>query len=82
MRQDNFNTQTADMSLYFGAHDAAVPSHQETLGEVVMEILKSGMTVNRQTICAKLMSRQADVKKPDHEKHHNELIPKLIGRKS
>ena len=82
MRQDNFNTQTADMSLYFGAHDAAVPSHQETLGEVVMEILKSGMTVNRQSICAKLLSRLADVSEPDLETQHHELIAMLFGRES
>lgn len=82
MRQDSFNTQTADMSLYFSAQKTAVPSHQETLGQVVMEILKSGMTVNRQSICAKLLSRLAEVSHPDLEKHHHELIAMLFGRES
>ncbi|MBV4365166.1 regulatory protein YcgZ [Erwinia sp. BNK-24-b] len=78
MRQDSFNSQTAEMSLYFSAD--AVPSHQETLGQVVMEILKCGMTVNRQSICAKLLSRLADSQQADLEKHHHELIAMLFGR--
>ncbi|MEI2264102.1 regulatory protein YcgZ [Erwinia sp. CGal63] len=79
MRQDSINPHSAEMSLYFSAQEA-VPSHQETLGEVVMEILKAGMTVNRQSICAKLLSRLADARQPELEKHHHELIAMLFGR--
>ncbi|WP_380177535.1 regulatory protein YcgZ [Kalamiella sp. sgz302252] len=80
MRQDSINTPTADISLYFNTQDAAVPSHQETLGQVVMEVLKSGITVNRQSICARLLSRLAEIKQPELEKHHHELIALLFGR--
>lgn len=83
MRQNSFNPKTeSDVSLYFSVSDRAVPSHQETMGEVVMEILKSGMTVNRQSICARLLSRMSNDKHSHLEQHHHELIAMLFGRDS
>ncbi|WP_312830088.1 regulatory protein YcgZ, partial [Pantoea anthophila] len=46
--------QTADdIARYFNA--ASLPSQQETLGQVVVEILNAGQNVNRKSICTKLL---------------------------
>ena len=83
MRQNSLNPKAeSDVSLYFSVSDQVVPSHQETMGEVVMEILKSGMTVNRQSICARLLSRMSNASHSHLEKHHHELIAMLFGRES
>lgn len=81
MRQNSFNPKAgSDVSLCFSLSDRVVPSHQETMGEVVMEILRSGMTVNRQSICARLLSRLSDTRHSHLEKHHQQLIAMLFGR--
>lgn len=46
MRQHGQNPQNdADISRYFS--EASLPSQQETLGQVVVEILRAGGTLNR-----------------------------------
>lgn len=36
---------------------AALPTQQETLGQVVVEILSDGRNLNRKSLCTKLLSR-------------------------
>lgn len=53
MQQHNVRTDTASaISRYFAK--AHLPTQQETLGEIVTEILKDGRNLNRKSLCTKL----------------------------
>ena len=45
----------AAIAQYF--EKAALPTQQETLGQVVVEILSDGRNLNRKSLCTKLLSR-------------------------
>lgn len=52
MQQHNVRTDTASaISRYFAK--AHLPTQQETLGEIVTEILKDGRNLNRKSLCTK-----------------------------
>ncbi|RRZ93572.1 regulatory protein YcgZ [Erwinia sp. 198] len=79
MRQDGSNPKTAgDISRYFS--EAMMPSQQETLGQIVVEILRSGKNINRKAICSKLLRRLELASDAGQEKHYHELIGMLFGR--
>ncbi|KOC91923.1 regulatory protein YcgZ [Winslowiella iniecta] len=79
MRQDGFNTKPdQDIARYF--NEASLPSQQETLGQIVVEILRSGKHINRKTICAKLLVRLELCSCQQQERHYQELIGMLFGR--
>ncbi|WP_034914785.1 MULTISPECIES: regulatory protein YcgZ [Erwinia] len=81
MRQDEFKPKTEhEIARYFSMVDQAIPSHQDTLGQIVMEIIKSGKPVNRKAICSKLLMRLEHSSSAEMEKHHHELIGILFGR--
>ncbi len=55
MRQNGYMPDTANaISQYFSK--AELPTQQETLGEIVVEILSAGRHLNRKSICTKLLS--------------------------
>jgi len=68
----------ADIARYFNA--ASLPSQQETLGQVVVEILNAGQNVNRKSICTKLLRRRETASSPEEERHYHALISLLFGR--
>ncbi len=79
MRQHGQNPQNdADISRYFS--EASLPSQQETLGQVVVEILRSGGNLNRKAICSKLLRRLELASGAEQEKHYHDLIGLLFGR--
>ncbi|MGB9098839.1 regulatory protein YcgZ [Erwinia sp.] len=79
MRQDGSNPKAAnDISRYFS--EAALPSQQETLGQIVVEILRSGNLLNRKSICTRLLSRLEQATGQEQEQHYHELIGLLFGR--
>lgn len=79
MRQDGSNPKTEDdISRYFS--EAMMPSQQETLGQIVVEILRSGRNINRKAICSKLLRRLELASDAGEEKHYHELIGMLFGR--
>ncbi|MBV4366014.1 regulatory protein YcgZ [Erwinia sp. BNK-24-b] len=79
MRQDGSNPKTEDdISRYFSK--AMMPSQQETLGQIVVEILRSGRNINRKAICSKLLRRLELASDAEQEKHYHELIGMLFGR--
>lgn len=57
---------------------ATLPSQQETLGSVVMEILRSGRILNRKIICLRLLARMDTASSPDEEQHIQTLIGLLF----
>ncbi|WP_380184724.1 regulatory protein YcgZ [Kalamiella sp. sgz302252] len=79
MRQDGSNPKTEDdISRYFS--EAMMPSQQETLGQIVVEILRSGKNINRKAICSKLLRRLELASDAGQEKHYHDLIGMLFGR--
>ncbi|WP_194762112.1 regulatory protein YcgZ [Pantoea ananatis] len=65
-----------DVSSYFSL--ASLPSQQETLGAVVVEILRSGRKLNRKAICISLISRISNASCTDEEEHLQELMRLLF----
>lgn len=79
MRQDNSNPKIEnDISRYF--NEAILPSQQETLGQIVVEILRSGRNLNRKAICSRLLTRLELATGHEQERHYQELIGLLFGR--
>ncbi|THB84399.1 two-component-system connector protein YcgZ [Pantoea allii] len=68
----------SDIARYF--NQANSPSQQETLGSVVVEILRAGHSLSRKTICSKLLSRLELAATPEEESHLQELIAMLFRR--
>lgn len=57
---------------------AFLPSQQETLGSVAMEILRSGRTLNRKAICLRLLARIDSADSVEEEVHLQGLIGLLF----
>lgn len=68
----------SDIAAYFNR--ATQPSQQETLGSIVVEILRSGRNLNRKAICTKLLSRLELASTSEEEHHYHQLIALLFGR--
>lgn len=66
------------ISRYFAK--SSLPSQQETLGEIVTEILKDGRNLNRKSLCTKLLSRLERATGTEEEQHYNALIGLLFER--
>ncbi|ORM71877.1 regulatory protein YcgZ [Pantoea rwandensis] len=73
MRQDKNLASTLDaIARYF--NEASLPSQQETLGQIVVEILRSGRSLSRKTLCTKLICRLEQANSPEEELHLQQLI--------
>lgn len=79
MRQDGYSAiTTSDVARYFS--NASLPSQQETLGLVVVEILREGKNLNRKSLCTKLLRRLEVASSAEEERHYQELIRLLFAR--
>jgi hypothetical protein len=67
-----------DIARYFS--QANLPSQQETLGLIVVEILRAGHNLSRKTICSKLLRRLELAETSEQENHYQELIGLLFAR--
>ncbi|QHM71427.1 regulatory protein YcgZ [Mixta intestinalis] len=77
MRQDGYQASPAsDLARYFS--NAALPTQQETLGKIVVEILHAGKNLNRKAICTKLLRRLEVAGSAEEEQHYKELIRLLF----
>ncbi|EGT0637952.1 MULTISPECIES: regulatory protein YcgZ [Citrobacter] len=77
MQQHRVLTDSAHaISRYFAK--AHLPTQQETLGEIVTEILKDGRNLSRKSLCAKLLNRLEKASGEDEQKHYNALIGLLF----
>jgi len=73
MRQDKNLSSTLDaIARYF--NEASLPSQQETLGKIVVEILRSGRSLSRKSLCTKLICRLEQADSPEEELHLQQLI--------
>lgn len=67
-----------DIANYFSK--ASAPTQQETLGQIVVEILRAGKNLNRKAICTKLLRRLEVCSSPEEERHYQTLIGLLFER--
>lgn len=73
MRQNrNLSNASDAIARYF--KEASLPSQQETLGQLVVEILRSGKTLSRKTLCTKLLCRMEQARGSEEEIHYQQLI--------
>ncbi|WP_318356862.1 regulatory protein YcgZ [Enterobacter sp.] len=70
--------QTNAIAQYF--NKASLPSQQETLGRIVVEILSEGRSLNRKAICTKLLARLQQTADAEEEAHFHTLIGLLFNR--
>jgi len=59
---------------------ASLPSQQESLGQIVVEILKEGRNLNRKSLCSKLLHRLELSQCAEEERHYHQLIGLLLDR--
>ncbi|WP_052283262.1 regulatory protein YcgZ [Kluyvera genomosp. 1] len=74
-RQYNVDSASAICSYF---DKATLPTQQETLGQIVVEILTDGKNLNRKSLCTKLLKRLEHSADHEEEKHYNELIGLLF----
>ncbi|STM77424.1 regulatory protein YcgZ [Escherichia coli] len=78
MHQNSVTSDSAGaITRYFAK--ANLPTQQETLGEIVTEILKDGRNLSRKSLCAKLLCRLEQATGEEEQKHYNALIGLLFG---
>lgn len=73
-------SQTRQQRLRSISKKAALPTQQETLGQVVVEILSDGRNLNRKSLCTKLLSRLEKANGPEEEHHYHMLLGLLFER--
>ncbi|KHD99234.1 two-component-system connector protein YcgZ [Pantoea stewartii] len=79
----NISPKSAAMyavARYF--ESAALPSQQETLSQIVAEILRAGKNLNRTAVCTRLVRRIELAGSAEEEQHCRELLGLLFGRRS
>lgn len=65
-----------DVSSFFSL--ASLPSQQETLGVIVVEIFRKGRALSRKSICIMLIARLSEATSPQEEEHLQELLSLLF----
>lgn len=58
---------------------AVMPSQQETIGTIVVEVLRSGRTLSLKAICLRLVARLEKASSPEEEQHLQELVGLLFS---
>ncbi|KAF6660625.1 hypothetical protein HFD91_11460 [Enterobacteriaceae bacterium EKM102V] len=66
------NSLNKEVAAYFSR--AVMPSQQEVLGAIVVEVLRSGRKLSRKAICLRLMARLEKASSPEEEQHLQELV--------
>ena len=78
MRQNESNPQIADQIAHHFSQPT-LPTQQETLGRIVVEVLASGKNLNRKSLCTRLLARLEHAS-GEEERHYQQLIGLLFGR--
>ncbi|MDF7629926.1 regulatory protein YcgZ [Erwiniaceae bacterium L1_55_4] len=81
MRQNRHAPNSSEaIAQYFSK--ASLPSQQETLGQIVVEILREGRSLNRKSLCTKLLRRLEHSSDSEEEQLYHHLIGLLFERQS
>ena len=79
MRENGYTPNTANaITQYF--NKANQPSQQETLGQIVVELLREGKILNRKAICTRLLYRMEQATDQEEESRYQTLIGLLFER--
>ena len=79
MRQNGYTPNSSEaIAQYF--NKASLPSQQETLGQIVVEILREGKNLNRKSLCTQLLRRLEISSNAEEEHHYHQLIGLLFDR--
>ena len=79
MRQNGYTPNSSEaIAQYF--NKASLPSQQETLGQIVVEILREGKNLNRKSLRTKLLRRLEISSNAEEEHHYHQLIGLLFDR--
>jgi len=81
MRHDEYSKTQMSDTLYM-LNNVPALSHDETMGQILVEILRAGVSLNRRNLCTKLLSRIENAKNADEEKRYHELIRLVLERDS
>ena len=77
MRQNVISAGSAsEIVNYFNG--TAEFSQQETLGQIVLEILSEGKNINRKALCGALLARIEHATTEDEGQHYQKLIGLLL----
>ena len=79
MRQRGHESENAENHSHF-ISSPSLPSQQETMGKIVVEILRSGDPLNRKSLCARLLGHLEAASSQEQERHYHQLIELLFGR--
>ncbi|WP_336768971.1 regulatory protein YcgZ [Pantoea endophytica] len=74
MRRDTSLNPEAVNSTVASLITTSTPTQQETLGEIVGEILNAGKTLNRKSLCMSLLARADRASSAEEEQHYQKLI--------
>lgn len=55
-------------------------AYEETLGSIVIEMLRERQTISRQSLCVKLAARIDEATDPLFEAHYCELLALMLGK--
>lgn len=64
----------------FEMADMIIPTQQETLGQIVSDILRAGQMVSRKTICARLLTKLGETSCEKMERHYHGVLALVLGR--
>lgn len=76
----NINMSDSANAIAQHFNKASLPTQQETLGQLVVEILTDGKSLNRKSLCTKLLSRLEKANSEAEEHHYHTLIGLLFDR--
>jgi len=60
--------------------ESSLPTQQETLGQIVVELLREGKILNRKAICTRLLYRMEQATDQEEESRYQTLIGLLFER--
>ncbi|MEG3136131.1 regulatory protein YcgZ [Rouxiella sp. T17] len=78
MRQDKYSAPSLSDAHLF--NNVPVLSQDETMGQIVVEILRAGKNLNRKALCSKLLRRIEVAGSAEEEKHYQQLIHLVLER--
>ena len=81
MQQQQWTPKSGNaVAQRFDMADMNIPTQQETLGQIVEDILRAGQSVNRKAICAKLLAKLDNISCKNMEAHYQGLLALVLGR--
>ncbi|MDR6352549.1 regulatory protein YcgZ [Pantoea sp. SORGH_AS_0659] len=74
MRQNVKKYPDSESGISACLSEATATTQQETLGLIVVDILRAGKILNRKSICASLLRRIETAADPEEKRHYHTLI--------